>query len=629
MDVSEVADMTLSVNVRRRMGPRGASTLGPGSNWLRVFGRLQPSTSRIEAGARLSVLWTSLVSRAEGQRPIVSPAQAKARLVVADGSTGTTPLRERFRQPLFVVMAIVALILLIACANVANLLLARGTARRREIAVRMALGASRARVVRQLLTEALMLALGGAVGGIAVATWASQALVDLLATGSTEPLFLDVQPNVHILFFAIATAVATATVFGVIPALRVSAAPPASLVNGGGARVTGSSLRVASVLVVIQTALALVLLMAAGLFARTLYNLRAIDSGFRPDGVVLARVDGTREATTDLASLYERLRTTVERVRGVRAASFSVIAPPSGGGGISLSATVDGTPAGSGELHVNSVGPRYFEAMGTPVLEGREFSSADGPTAPRVVVVNQAFASRYMRGASAVGRRVGVAAPVASSDMSVVGVVKDAVYETMRAGAPPTIYVPFAQTEPAAVGPVTFEIAALGAPASVENAVRDELQRRLLRVPVQVSRLETQVERTLVRERLVTMLATSFGLLGAALAAIGLYGLLAYVVVTRTKEIGIQLALGMSVRGVLWNVIGGAFRMLGSGVAVAVPIAWMGSRFISAMLFGVSPADLSTVVAAATILTAVCTLAAVVPARRASRLDPVVALRHD
>jgi predicted permease len=357
--------------------------------------------------------------------------------------------------------------------------------------------------------------------------------------------------------------------------------------------------------------------------------LRTIDSGFRPEGVVLARVDGTREATTDLASLYERLRTTVERIPGVRAASFSVIAPPSGGAGISLSATVDGNPVGSGELHVNSVGPRYFEAMGTPVLEGREFSSADGPGASRVVVVNRAFASRYMRGASAVGHRVGVAAPVASSDMSVVGVVKDAVYETMRAGAPPTIYVPFAQTEPAAVGPVTFEVAALGVPASVENAIRDELQRRLLRVPVQVSTLETQVQRTLVRERLVTMLAASFGLLGVVLAATGLYGLLAYIVVTRTKEIGIQLALGMSTSGVLRNVIGGAFRMLGSGVAVAIPIAWVGSRFISAMLFGVSPADLSTVVAAAAILALVCTLAAVVPARRASRLDPMVALRHD
>jgi predicted permease len=601
--------------------------LESGSVWLRVFGRLRPPTTPREAAARLSVIWSSLASNADGPRTIVSPRQATLRLAVTDGSTGSTPLREQFRQPLFVVMTIVALILLIACANVANLLLARGSARHREIAVRMALGASRSRIVRQLLTESAILSLAGAAGAIVLAAWAARALVRVLAIGAIEPLRLQVDPNIHVLLFTVAVAMSTVILFGVVPALRVSKGRPGALASAS--HVTRPSLRLASALVVSQTALAVILLIGAGLFVRTLYNLRTMDIGLRREGVLLVRVDGTREPTTDLAAFYDQLRVMAERVRGVRAASFSVIAPPSGGGGMSLSATVDGQSAGDGELHVNSVAPRYFETMGTPVLQGREFSTSDIATAPHVAIVNQAFASRYVQGASALGHRIGIAAPVGASDMSIVGVVKDAVYESARAGAPPTIYVPFAQTNPAAVGSVTFEVATSGRIADVAKAVGVEFQQRLLRSPVEVRTLDSQMERTLVRERLVAMLGASFGVLGLTLAAVGLYGLLAYLVVIRTKEIGVQLALGAGTRRALWNVMGGALRMLGTGTALAIPVAWASARFISAMLFGVGPTDPSIIGGAAAILALTGAIAAFVPARRASRVDPVLALRHE
>ena len=630
VDVAEIADVTLPINARRQVGPRGAGMLAPGTTWLRVFGRLHPNASPAGAGERLTLVWKSLASVGTGPQAIVSPRQSRIRLAVADGSTGTTPLREQFRQPLFVVMTIVGLILLIACANVANLLLARGSARQREMAVRTALGATRGRIVRQLLVESVLLAFAGAAGGIVVATWAGRALVSLLAAGFTEPLLLEVEPNSSVLLFTLLTAVVTAVVFGVVPAFRVSRSqPPGALVNVGTSRVTRSSLRVATGLVVAQTALALILLIAAGLFARSLSNLRAIDAGFSAEGVLLVRLDGTRESTSDLTAFYERLRTAAERIRGVRAASFSVIAPPSGGGGISLSATVDGQPAASDGLHVNSVSPRYFEAMATPVVEGREFSVHDTAAAARVVIINQAFASRYLPAASALGHRIGLPAPVGAGDMSIVGVVKDAVYESARAGAPPTIYVPFAQTNPAAVGAVTFEVAADLRLHGVAESVGAEFQRHVSQSPVDVRTLAAQVERTLIRERLVATLAASFGGLGLTLTAVGLYGLLAYLVVVRRKEIGIQLALGATPRRTQWTVMRRAFLMLGTGAVLGVPMAWAGVRFISGLLFGVEPVDLANVAAAALTLTAAGALAAFVPARRASRVDAVLALRED
>lgn len=379
-----------------------------------------------------------------------------------------------------------------------------------------------------------------------------------------------------------------------------------------------------------QIALSLLLLIGAGLFIKTLHNLRTADAGFHHADVLLVRVDSARAGYTDdtVLRLYDELLARAAGLPGVRSASFSIIAPPTGGGGISLSVRLNGQPTGAEEFHINAVSPRYFETMGTPVLKGREFTHRDDEAAPKVGVVNQTFVDRHVKGATALGQHLSLGGPGGKqTEMEIVGVVRDAVYETVRAGAPPTVYIPFAQSSGVGGGSVTFEVAGNGSLA--QALVRDAFQRQLPRTLVEVRTLTSQVERTLVRDRLMATLATGFGVLGLLLSGIGLSGLLAYLVSVRASEIGVRMALGATRTQVIWMVVRGALGTLFIGAACGLPAALSASRLIASMLFGISPFDTATIVEATTVLIAVGALAAFVPAYRAAAVDPMAALRHD
>ena len=524
-------------------------------------------------------------------------------------------------------MAVVGLLLLIACANVANLLLARSGARQREIAVRLAIGACRGRIVRQLMTEGLLLSLLGAAVGVLLAWAGSRVLVNLLASGQRGAI-LDVTPDWLVLAFTAATACATGILFGTAPAFRCVATGPASALHE---KIAIPRARVAPLLVTLQVSVALLLLIAGLLFVGTLRNLHRVDAGFRGNGVLLVNADGAREGYrgASAAAFYEGLLQRVEQLPGVRSASYSLTTPMAGGG-ISHNIAVNGQME-SHETYFNSISRGYFKTMGTAVLRGREFTAHDTAEAGRVAVVNQAFAHRYLAAGSPLGQRLTVSFEPHPQEFVVVGLVADSIYETLRQAAPPTVYCPITQREGIASGGfgVILEAHMAGSLAQSSEGLRAALQPRLPGSPVEVSSLTEQVERALVRERLMATLATGFGILGLVLAAVGLYGLLTYTVACRTSEISIRLALGATRREVLWIVIRQVLALLGMGVAIGIPVALEASRLVSSMLFGVKGTDPWTISAATATLVAAGLVAAFVPMWRASRLDPIVALRYE
>jgi putative ABC transport system permease protein len=627
-NVGETADITLPLGILPQIRPDRAYLVDSSSWWLRVLARPRPGISREQAKARLAAVWRSMyLSVVEGMSVGARRRMEQSIPDVLPGGTGWTDLRRQFRQPLMALMAVVGLLLLIACANVANLLLARSAARQREIAVRLAIGASRGRIVRQLMTESLLLSLFGAAAGVLLAWAGSRLLVNLLAGGQPGAI-LDVTPDWLVLAFTGATACATGILFGTAPAFRGAAAGPAGALRE---KIAIGRSRLAPLLVTLQVSVALLLLIAGGLFVGTLRSLHRVDAGFRGNGVLLVNADGAREGYrgASAAAFYEGLLQRVEQSPGVQSASYSLITPLAGGG-ISHNIAVNGQ-AESHDIYFNSISRGYFKTMGTAVLLGREFTARDTAEAGRVAVVNQAFARRYLAAGSPLGQRLTVSFQPHPQEFVVVGLVADSIYETLRQAPPPTLYCPIVQREGTAAGGfgVVLEAHVAGSLAQAAEGLRATLQPRLPGSPVEVRALTEQVERALVRERLMAALAGGFGILGLVLAAVGLYGLLTYTVARRTNEIGIRLALGAMRRGMLWMVIRQVLALLGMGVAIGIPVALEASRLVSSMLFGVKGTDPWTIAAATATLTAAGIVAAFVPAWRASRVDPMTALRYE
>jgi predicted permease len=626
-NVGETADITLPLGVLPQIQSDRQYTLESAAWWLRVLARPQPGVSHTQVKARLAVIWRPLgESVIPARMPGARRRVQQSTLDVTSGGTGYSDLRRQFRRPLLVLMAVVGLLLTIACANVANLLLARAAARQREIAVRLAIGASRARIIRQLLTESLLLSLFGGALGILLAWAGSRVLVDLLSSGRVHALALDVAPDWRVLLFTGAAASATGILFGLAPAFRGTAAGPTGALRE---KIAIARSRLAPLLVTAQVSLALLLLIGAGLFVRTLQNLHRVDAGFQRNGVLTVNADGTRTGYRGAraAAFYEELLQQIEGLPGVKSASFSLITPLSGGA-ISQQIAINGQPASQQEILFNSVSRRYFETMGTAVVLGREFTLRDHADAPQVAIVNQAFARRYLPEGGTLGQRLTVGS-TRLQEFEVAGVVRDSIYQSLREAALPTVYVPLVQRAgPGGFG-VVFEVHAAGSLAQVAAALRTSLQPMRPGAPVEVRTLTEQVERTLVQERLMATLAASFGILGLVLAVVGLYGLLAYTVARRTNEIGIRLALGAMRQEVLWMVIRHVLALLGIGIAIGIPVAWAASRFVSSMLFGVVGTDPLTIGAATAALTAAGLLAGFLPAWRAAQVDPMVALRYE
>jgi predicted permease len=622
--VGGVVDLTMPLEVLPQVAPSSSFLVtGSGAHWMRLLARPRTGISLQQAKARLAVVWPQLATIAA---PDGGPAQRQFLASTPDlvpGGTGTTTLRRQFRAPLQVLMVVVGLVLLIACANLANLLLARASARRQEIGVRLAIGAGRGRIIRQLLTESGLLATFGAALGIVGAWFGGNFLVTILSTATTNGSTFDLTPNWHILGFTTAVAIGTTFLFGLLPAFVATAQGPAPALKDSGGRVART--RLASSLVTIQVALSLVLLIGAGLFVRTLQNLRNLDLGFRREGVLIAVMDGQRAGYRGpaLVPFYKDLVARIETLPGVASASLSVSTPL---GDLSLNSEVTVGEL-KGNPQFNAVTPTYFDTIGIPLVQGRRFTFQDDSGAPRVAAVNEAFVRRFFPDGRALGQHVTVGtATDRTSTAEIVAVVNDTIADSLRRPPSAGIYFPYFQSGQQQFN--TLEVRASGSLTQVADALRGEL-RSLFHSPVDVRTLDAEVEKSLVQERLMATVAGAFGVLALVLAAVGLYGLLTYGVARQTKEIGIRMALGADGRRVLRGVIFNSATSVAAGFGLGLAGAWVASRWIESMLFRLKPTDPATIGGAAAVLIAISLAASYLPARRASRVDPMTALRHE
>jgi predicted permease len=600
----------------------------PDYHWLSVMARLKRGVSREQSHADISVIFKRLV--AKQALTFEDPYQRRIALgqtvdVIA-GTAGLDTLRLRFSDPLHVLMAMVGLVLLIACANIANLLVARAAARRREIAVRLALGAGRWRLVRQFLTESVLLAMMGGTLGLLLAWWGSNALVVFMSNGQSR-ILPAMKPDAHVLLFTMAVSILTGVFFGLAPAIRairVEAAPALK-----ETRSVSSSNRLGKVLVMYQAALSLVLVAGAVLLARSLQNLETMNPGFDRRNILILDLDTERGdyKGARLNDYYQQLLVRIAHVAGVHSASAALITPISGGG-IDLPAHVEGytpRPDEDKEVYVDLVAPKYFETMGTALLAGRDFAVQDRPGAPKVVMVNQMMARYYFGDANPIGRHVQLAN---HEPAEIVGVVGDAKYLSLREMTPRTVYLPCFQ-EDLPWGPAVFVQTSLptGAMASPLRSVVRSLDPNMTLSSIRT--LSEHVEQSLIRERMIALLSSFFGLLALLLASIGLYGVMSYTVVRRTNEIGIRVALGADRRDVLGLVLRETMLPVICGIAIGLPAAVASARLIRDQLFEVGPGDPWTMCIAVVAIAGVAALAGYLPARRAARVDPMIALRYE
>jgi predicted permease len=621
--VGRAPDIWLPLVMQPRFA-RGMSLLErPNVGWLRVVGRLRPGATRNTADAALAVAVAGIQSETTEFGQYARRVSVRS----SDGSRGLPDFRERFSLALRILAGIVAVVLLIACANVANLLLARATAREREMSVRLAIGAGRRRLVRQLLTESLLLAALGGVLGLFLAWWGSRVLL-VLASSDSAPIPIDVALNAHVLGFTTALSLVTVVIFGLAPALTVSRVDvgTALKVHGGSQR----RARLSGLLLVTQIALSLVLLTGAALFSQTLRNLQRRDLGFAPDALLELRIEPQASGyrPDQFPDLSRRIVDRLKAAPGVASASFT---HAGFGGGVSRTCCIAVAgfahePGEDRQIRTLGVSPGYFQTMRLPLLRGRDFVAQDGKLDPQqitVAIVNEAFVRRYGGGRDPVGARFGWGNPPnVKYAIEIVGVAGDAVYEDLRERITPLIYLPFPWGD-------TFVIRAAGPPDAVMRAVQREVAAVDANLDSSMRTVAIALERAVVREKVLSRLSSFFAMLAALLAGVGLYGLMAYAVVGRTREIGIRMALGAAGGVVLRAEMRSAVRLVAIGIAVGVPIALGVGRLVGSQLFGVSGADPLTVAAATALLSLVAGAAAYVPARRASRVDPTIALRWE
>jgi putative ABC transport system permease protein len=602
--------------------------------WLTVNGRLKPGWSLDQATAHTQTISADLFQAAlppDYPQPSVND-YLQSKLVAFPAGAGVSELREKYEQSLWLLLAIAGLVLLIACANLANLLLARASAREREIAVRQTLGASRARLIRQLLVESLLLAFIGASLGAALAQALSRTMVSFLSTVN-NPVFIDLSPDWRVLGFTAGLAVVTCVLFGLTPAIRVTRRKAGAMIKAAGRGMTAGRERftLRRGLAVAQVALSLVLVAGALLFSRSLGNILTLDTGFRQDDVVTAtamfqrlnlpaeRVPGFKD------ELVERVRA----IPGVESAAITHIIPLRDWGG--GTAWIDGTGTRQPKhTSLSRVGPGYFKTLEVPVLSGRDFDARDRAGAPDVAIVNQAFARKFLEGANPVGRRLWIEATPGSPDTpyDIVGLVGDTKYEDLREEFQPIVYYAAAQDEGAGAG-AQIMIRSRLPQAETVAAVKRVLEEVNPAITVKFDWLKPLIDATILRERLMATLSGFFGLLALLLACIGLYGILSYGVASRTTELGIRMALGAQRGDVFWLILREALWLVLIGMAVGLPLIFAVTRLAASLLFDLSPTDPVSLIAAALLLFGVAMLAGYLPSRRATRVDPMVALRYE
>jgi predicted permease len=624
--------MAMTPNVR----PGFTQMLDRRQRWVNVYGRLKPGVSREQAAAGLQPLFHQILNT-----EVVMPAFRNATpydkeqflrmsLNVLPGSQGNTSLRRQYERPLLVLMGVVGLVLLIACANLASLLTARAASRQKEIAIRLAIGSSRGRVIAQLLTESVLLSLAGGVAGIALAIAMVKGLLAFLPS-ATSGYTISSSPDYRMLAFTFGLSLLTGVAFGLVPALQSTKPDIApTLKDQAGSVIGGSQVNFRKVLVAAQVTLSLLLLIGAGLFIRSLGNLRSLDSGFRVGNLVQFRLSPRSSGydSSHTAGFYKRMEERLRGLPGVRSMGLAQMAMLSNNdweNGL----TVQGHQAKPGEdmtTWYNGVTPGYFETMGMHLLAGRTFTVKDEVGAPLVAVVNASFAKHYFGDSPAVGHRIGQGTdPGTPTDIEIVGVVNDTRYESLRTEIHREYFLCALQRD--LYGMVVY-VRTDREPESAFRSIRATVRELDPNLPIiDMKTFEHQIDESLVTERMIATLSAVFGILATVLAVIGLYGVMAYMVARRAREIGIRMALGAQTGNVVWLVMREVMVLVFAGVAVGLPAAYGLTRLIQAQLYGVEPNDPASMAAATLLLTVVALMAGYIPARRAAGFDPAGVLR--
>ncbi|HSM03565.1 MAG TPA: ABC transporter permease [Longimicrobiales bacterium] len=607
--------------------------------WVYVLGRLAPGVTLEQADATLNTLYAGIVNEVEaplqdGMSAATMERFRTKRATLEPGNRGQSNMQGEADTPLKLLLSITALVLLIACANVANLLMARGVRRAPEMAIRGSLGARRRQLLGQLLAEAVVLALIGGAASLLVAYWTLRAMGAMMPPEATGMLALSLEPRIFL--FTTVVALGTGILFGLYPALHATRTDLASIVKADNGQTGGSrrAVRFRGVLVTGQIALSMTLLVVAGLFLKSLVNVSRVELGIEEEGLLTFAVSPELNGYEPVrsAELFRRVSEELSAVPGVTAVSSSMV-PILSGSSWGTDVRVEGWESGpdiDSNSRFNAVGPTYFSALGMPLLAGREFTEIDGPGAPQVAVVNEAFTRKFnLDGARAVGRWMSTGGGEGDElDIQIVGVVQDAKYNDVKSEVPPLFFLPARQDT--TLGGLNFYVRTAGDAGPVLSAIPDLVRSLDPNLPVEgLQRLETQIKENVFVDRLITTFASAFAVLATLLAAVGLYGVLAYTVAQRTREIGLRMALGAGSRSVRSMVLGQVTRMaVIGGVGGGIAALFLG-RTAGSLLYGIAGHDPYVVLLAAVVLAVVAMGAGYIPARRAARVDPMVALRYE
>jgi predicted permease len=607
------------------------------TRWVQMFARLKPGYTVESAKGPAQGLFRQIreyemtLPAAKDWSPYSREQFMKGQMHVVSAAMGYSGIRNSFSTALIVLMSMVGLVLLIACANVANLLIARAFMRQKEIAVRLSLGASRGRLVTQMLIESVVLSFAGGLVGLGLAVVLTRTLLALVPSQGT-PLLISASPDPRILAFTLVLTFITGIVFGLVPALRASRPDPWTTLKDtvGSIAGTGGSLFLRKGLVAAQVALSFLLLFGAGLFVRSLMNLKTTDTGVALDNLVTFQLSPDLSGYDDERAVIFN-RQLLDRLRsapGVKSAALATV-PILSGDEWDSSMAVEGHVAKDGEdmqAFMNALSPGYFETMKIPLLEGRDFRLSDVRDQAQVAIVNRRFAEHFFPGKSAVGKRLGRGGgPKSKLTIEIIGVVADSLYEGPREGVRRQVFVPNWGK-----GGVVYYVRAQTGSAAAASLVRNEVKQLDASMPVyEMKTVEGQLDETLLTDRLIALLSAGFGLLATLLASIGLYGVMAFVVARRRKELGIRLALGSPRGVVIWLVMSEVLILLGIGLAIGIPAAMASGSFVSSQLYGIEARDPWLAVSTVALLTFVSVAAGLIPAHRASRIDPILALRYE
>ncbi len=638
--VGQSTDLWIPLSMEKAFSRPGWNTIGNKLfQSLYLIGRLKPGVNRVQARAETNLLFKQILRSYLGPQPSQKHLDdlAHATVELTPGGGGVSHLGRMFSVPLDILMAIAALVLLIACANIANMLLARGVARRREVAVRMALGASRRRIVFQLLTESFVLAFLGAAAGVAMA-WKASVLLLNMATPGPDPVPLNLSPDLRVLGFTLGVTVLTSLLFGSLPAFRATGVEfTPALKDGRGSSSVSTRGALARSLIVGQVALSVLLLVVAGLFVRSLVHLADVDTGFDKHNVLVFLLDSSTanlpRGTDEIRSvrLQEQIEGRVQTIPGVQSDSFSFFTFNQGAwSDLVLFQGIPRTPANGDQVFFNITGNGFFSTLRIPLIEGRTFNSDDTQNSPKVAVINETMARRFFPNGSPIGRRFGIGeTPDKPGEIEVIGVVKDAKYLALDEGTLMGAYFTCAQA-PGFYGNFAVRYAPGANRQEIISRVRQSIAEINPNILVNsVTSLEELVDRSVATQSLIARLSSFFGILAVLLACIGIYGLLSYSVARRTSELGIRLALGAQSRALLWMILRECLLLLVLGLAIGIPVALSSTRILKSLLYQLSPLDPPAIIMAIAAVACVTVAAAWLPARRATRINPSQALRTE